>query len=226
MRQRNAASITGAAVAAKGPAQLMTAAEPASARSRDAGSSTVAGRISSPAKVAMSFSLAGSRPERMGVHPRCRNSATTKRPVCPYAPKTVAVGFVVILYVLCGYAWISCRSASDAACAMTKLRARSALPVAAGTPCRNALCCIACPSISTRHREIHPRPPCAIRYRLLRGSTQCAVASSFCETCSSTSSQCSRSSLSNSCQRSSGKKILASLNSTRRRVPGIFSASQ
>src|ERR1700693_3603835 len=100
MRARNAASITGVAVTAKGPAQLMTAAEPASARSRDAESSTVAGRISSPGKVAMALSLAGSRPERMGVHPRLRNSATTKRPVCPYAPKTVTVGFALIFCVL------------------------------------------------------------------------------------------------------------------------------
>src|SRR5262249_53537326 len=38
--------------------------------------------------------------------------------------------------------------------------------------------------------------------------------------------QCPRNSLSNSAQRSSGKKILALLNSTRRRVPGMVSASQ
>src|SRR6202522_160970 len=145
MRQRNAASITGAAVTAKGPAQLMTAAEPASARSRDAASSTVAGRISSPAKVAMSFSLAGSRPERMGVHPRLRNSATTKRPVCPYAPKTVAVGLAVILIMSFVDTLGSVAEAlADAGCAMTMLRAGSALPVATGTRSRNALGCMAC----------------------------------------------------------------------------------
>src|SRR5215469_10990156 len=44
--------------------------------------------------------------------------------------------------------------------------------------------------------------------------------------CCSAASQCSRNSLLNSRQRSSGKKILASLNSTRRRVPGMFSANQ
>src|ERR1700737_2795100 len=38
--------------------------------------------------------------------------------------------------------------------------------------------------------------------------------------------QCARNSLLNSSQRSSGKKILAPFNSTRRRVPGMFSANQ
>ena len=45
---RSAASITGAAVAANGPAQLITAAAPASARSSEAGSSTDAGRAPRP----------------------------------------------------------------------------------------------------------------------------------------------------------------------------------
>src|SRR5260221_110670 len=58
------------------------------------------------------------------------------------------------------------------------------------------------------------------------GSTQRRLrrfffAASCCAAC-----QCARSSLLNSAERSSGKKILASLNSTRRRVPGMVSASQ
>src|ERR1035438_10561008 len=73
--------------------------------------------------------------------------------------------------------------------------------------------------LESRDRGVHPRP---LRYFLLRGfgeSTQCVADSSLCDACSSTSNQCARNSLSNSSQRSSGKKILASLNSTRRRVP-------
>ncbi len=89
IRARSAASITGAAVVAKGPAQLTTASAPVSARSREAGSSTVAGRTPSPGREAASArSLPSSRPARTGVNPRSSSSATTNRPVCPYAPKT------------------------------------------------------------------------------------------------------------------------------------------
>ncbi|GGT93094.1 hypothetical protein GCM10010208_15130 [Actinomadura livida] len=83
---RRAASITGAAVTAKGPAALTTAAAPASAASSEAGSSTDAGRTSSPEPAARAFSFSTSRPDRTGTKPRSRSRATTKRPVCPYAP--------------------------------------------------------------------------------------------------------------------------------------------
>src|SRR6266851_1368645 len=89
--------MTGAAVSMNGPAQLMTATAPESARSSEAGSSTVATRTSDPGWASpASFSFAASRPERMGVNPRLRNSETTKRPVCPYAPKTVTIRFWII----------------------------------------------------------------------------------------------------------------------------------
>lgn len=89
-----AASMMGAAVSMNGPAQLMTAAAPEIARSSDAGSSIDAARASDPGSAsATAFSFAASRPDRMGVNPRRRNSETTKRPVCPAAPKTVNVRF-------------------------------------------------------------------------------------------------------------------------------------
>src|SRR5262245_21453267 len=82
----------GAAVSMNGPAQLMTAAAPEIARSSEAGSSTDATRASDPGCAsATPFSFAASLPEIMGVNPRRRNSETTKRPVCPVAPKTATV---------------------------------------------------------------------------------------------------------------------------------------
>ncbi len=79
--------MTGAAVDANGPAQLITAAAPASARSSEPGSSTDATRYADPAAA----SRPASRPTRSGTNPRDRNSATTNRPVCPYAPNTATV---------------------------------------------------------------------------------------------------------------------------------------
>src|SRR5215467_13659749 len=80
------------AVSANGPAQLMTAEAPANARSRAAGSSTDASRTSNSAYIRCNASsLARFRPERIALHPRLCNSETTKRPVCPYAPKTVII---------------------------------------------------------------------------------------------------------------------------------------
>lgn len=54
---------------AKGPAQLITAATPASARSSEAGSSTDAWRVSSPDSEASFVSLPASRPDGTGTNP-------------------------------------------------------------------------------------------------------------------------------------------------------------
>src|SRR6266436_5833286 len=97
MPERRAASITGTAVSMNGPAQFIIAAAPDIARSSDAGSSTVATRTSDRGCASpTAFNFAVSRPQRIGVHPRLNNSETTKRPVCPYAPKTLTVRFDVI----------------------------------------------------------------------------------------------------------------------------------
>ena len=82
----------GTAVSINGPAQFITARAPAIARSSDARSSTDARRTSDSGYLpASALSFPASRPERIGVHPRLNSSATTKRPVCPYAPNTVTV---------------------------------------------------------------------------------------------------------------------------------------
>ena len=87
IRARPAASITGVAVAANGPAQLITAAALASAWSSACGSSTAAGRTStSPHFDASVSSVVASRPAMTVGRPRRSNSSTTKRPVCPVAP--------------------------------------------------------------------------------------------------------------------------------------------
>src|SRR5262245_21044475 len=84
----------GAAVFMNAPAHLLTAAAPEIARSSEAGSAIDATRASDPGCASpTAFSFAASRPERMGVNPRRRNSETTKRPVCPAAPKTATVRF-------------------------------------------------------------------------------------------------------------------------------------
>ena len=49
-----------------------------------------------PCAAAAAASLPASRPESKGTQPRLTSSATTKVPVCPYAPKTVTVRFEVI----------------------------------------------------------------------------------------------------------------------------------
>src|SRR5260370_32529165 len=91
----------GAAVSMNGPAQLMTALAPAIARSSDTGSSTDARRTSdSGYRPASALSFPALRPVRIGAHPRLRNSATTKLPVCPYAPKTVTVRFEIFTELL------------------------------------------------------------------------------------------------------------------------------
>src|SRR5215510_8290547 len=94
MPARIAASIMGTAVSRNGPAQLITAALPESAALSDDESSTVATRVSSVGCDSPSvLSFAALRPESTGLHPRLRNSETTKRPVCPYAPYTVTCLF-------------------------------------------------------------------------------------------------------------------------------------
>src|SRR5215475_8335526 len=94
--------MTAPAVSRNGPAQFMTAAAPESAWSSDAGSSTAATRTSDPRCTSPSArSLAASRPARMGMQPRFRNSETTNRPVCPYAPKTLTARFKDIRNSLC-----------------------------------------------------------------------------------------------------------------------------
>src|SRR4030095_7110759 len=89
-----AASMMGTAVSRNGPAQLITAALPESAALSDDESSTVATRVSSVGCSSPSArSFATLRPESTGLNPRLRNSETTKRPVCPYAPYTVTCLF-------------------------------------------------------------------------------------------------------------------------------------
>ena len=77
-----AAFATGEAVSRNGPAQLMTTAQPAKAFCNVPGSSMEATRESGPCG-----SRAKSRPTAITSSPRSRASSTTKRPVCPPAPK-------------------------------------------------------------------------------------------------------------------------------------------
>ncbi len=84
-----------------GPAQLITAAAPASALSNASSSSTTASRHWMPRSgKPAAASLSAFRPMAIGFRPRRNSSVTTKRPVWPFAPKTATDWVVFAMSVL------------------------------------------------------------------------------------------------------------------------------